>query len=329
MSAAMKRREFITLLGGAAAWPLVARAQQPAIPVVGFLNSASPDGQALYVAAFREGVRQTGNLEGRDVTIEFSWANNQNDRLPALAADFVQRRVAVISALSNASAFAAKAATSTIPIVFAGSVDPVADGLVASLNRPGGNATGVTTLNVELGPKRVELLHVLIPASASIAALVNPTNPVAETDTRKVEEAARSLGRQIHILHASSEREFDSVFATLAQLRAGALLIVSDNFFNSRTERLAALTMRHAVPAIYQYRQFAAAGGLMSYGGNLEELYREVGIYTGRIVKGAKPGDLPVQQLSRIGLIINLKTARALGLTVPLPLLGRADEVIE
>ena len=255
----------------AAAWPLAAHAQQP-LPAIGFLNSASPDGQALYVAAFREGVRQTGNVEGRDVTIEFSWANNQNDRLPALAADFVQRRVAVISALSNASAFAAKAATSTIPIVFAGSADPVADGLVASLNRPGGNVTGVTTLNIELGPKRVELLHVLIPASASIAALVNPTNPVAETDTRKVEEAARSLGRQIHIVHASSKRESDSVFATLAQLRAGALLIVSDNFFNSRSERLAA-----AVPAIYQYRQFAAAGGLMSYGGNLEELYRQVG----------------------------------------------------
>jgi len=255
----------------AAAWPLAAHAQQP-LPAIGFLNSASPDGQALYVAAFREGVRQTGNVEGRDVTIEFSWANNQNDRLPALAADFVQRRVAVISALSNASAFAAKAATSTIPIVFAGSVDPVADGLVASLNRPGGNVTGVTTLNIELGPKRVELLHVLIPASASIAALVNPTNPVAETDMRQVEEAARSLGRQIHIVHASSKRESDSVFATLAQLRAGALLIVSDNFFNSRSERLAA-----AVPAIYQYRQFAAAGGLMSYGGNLEELYRQVG----------------------------------------------------
>ena len=255
----------------AAAWPLAAHAQQP-LPAIGFLNSASPDGQALYVAAFREGVRQTGSVDGRDVTIEFSWANNQNDRLPALAADFVQRRVAVISALSNASAFAAKAATSTIPIVFAGSVDPVADGLVASLNRPGGNVTGITTLNVELGPKRVELLHVLIPASASIAALVNPTNPVAETDTRKVEEAARSLGRQIHIVHASGKRESDSVFATLAQLRAGALLIVSDNFFNSRSERLAA-----AVPAIYQYRQFAAAGGLMSYGGNLEELYRQVG----------------------------------------------------
>ena len=320
----MRRRDFITLLGGAVAMgPLRARGQEP-MPVIGFLHSASPDGQALYVAAFREGVRQTGNVEGRDVTIEFSWANNQNDRLPALAADFVQRRVAVISALSNASAFAAKAATSTIPIVFAGSADPVADGLVASLNRPGGNVTGITTLNVELGPKRVELLHVLIPASASIAALVNPTNPVAETDTRNVEEAARSLGRQIHILHASSEREFDSVFATLAQLRAGALLIVSDNFFNSRSERLAA-----AVPAIYQYRQFAAAGGLMSYGGNLEELYRQVGIYTGQILKGAKPGELPVQQLSRIGLIINLKTARTLGLAIPTPLLVRADEVIE
>ena len=272
-------------------------------------------------------MRQTGSVDGRDVTIEFSWANNQNDRLPALAADFVQRRVAVISALSNASAFAAKAATSTIPIVFAGSVDPVADGLVASLNRPGGNVTGVTTLNIELGPKRVELLHVLIPASASIAALVNPTNPVAETDTRKVEEAARSLGRQIHILHASSEHDLDSVFATLAQLRPGALLIVSDNFFNSRSERLAALTMRHALPAVYQYREFAAAGGLMSYGGNLEELYRQVGIYTGRIIKGTAPGELPVQQLSRIGLIVNLKTAKALGLTIPTSPLVRADEV--
>jgi len=325
----MNRRGLITLLGGAAVtWPFRAPAQE-AMPVIGFLHSASPDGQTLYVAAFREGLRQTGNVEGRDVTIEFSWANNRNDQLRALATDFVQRQVAVISALSNASAFAAKAVTSTIPIVFAGSLDPVADGLVASLNRPGGNLTGVTTLNVELGPKRVELLHVLIPASASMAALVNPTNPVAETDTRNVEEAARSLGRQIHILHASSERDLDSVFATLAQLRPGALLIVSDNFFNSRSERLAALTLRHAVPAVYQYREFAAAGGLMSYGGNLEELYRQVGIYTGRIIKGTTPGELPVQQLSRIGLIINLKTAKALGLTIPTSLLVRADEVIE
>jgi putative tryptophan/tyrosine transport system substrate-binding protein len=325
----MKRRAFIKLLGGAAVvWPFGA-ATQETIPVIGFLHSASPDGQALYVAAFREGLRQTGNIEGRDVKVEFSWANNRNDQLWALANDFVQRRVAVISALSNASAFAAKAVTSTIPIVFAGSLDPVGDGLVASLNRPGGNVTGVTTLNVELGPKRVELLDMLIPASATIAALINPTNPVAEADTRNVEEAARTVGRQIHILHASTERELDSAFARLAQLRAGALLIVSDNFFNSRSERLAALTMRHAVPAVYQYREFAAAGGLMSYGGDLEELYRQVGIYTGRIVKGATPGELPVQQLSRIGLIINLKTARTLGLNIPTSLLVRADEVIE
>jgi putative tryptophan/tyrosine transport system substrate-binding protein len=325
----MKRRDFIKLLGGAAVvWPFGA-ATQETIPVIGFLHSASPDGQALYVAAFREGLRQTGNIEGRDVKVEFSWANNRNDQLWALANDFVQRRVAVISALSNASAFAAKAVTSTIPIVFAGSLDPVGDGLVASLNRPGGNVTGVTTLNVELGPKRVELLDMLIPASATIAALINPTNPVAEADTRNVEEAARTVGRQIHILHASTERELDSAFARLAQLRAGALLIVSDNFFNSRSERLAALTMRHAVPAVYQYREFAAAGGLMSYGGDLEELYRQVGIYTGRIVKGATPGELPVQQLSRIGLIINLKTARTLGLNIPTSLLVRADEVIE
>jgi putative tryptophan/tyrosine transport system substrate-binding protein len=325
----MKRRAFIKLLGGAAVvWPFGA-ATQETIPVIGFLHSASPDGQALYVAAFREGLRQTGNIEGRDVKVEFTWANNRNDQLWALANDFVQRRVAVISALSNASAFAAKAVTSTIPIVFAGSLDPVGDGLVASLNRPGGNVTGVTTLNVELGPKRVELLDMLIPASATIAALINPTNPVAEADTRNVEEAARTVGRQIHILHASTERELDSAFARLAQLRAGALLIVSDNFFNSRSERLAALTMRHAVPAVYQYREFAAAGGLMSYGGDLEELYRQVGIYTGRIVKGATPGELPVQQLSRIGLIINLKTARTLGLNIPTSLLVRADEVIE
>jgi putative ABC transport system substrate-binding protein len=325
----MKRREVITLLGGAAAWPLAARAQQAAMPVIGFLNSASSDGLALYVAAFHRGLRETGYVDGQNVTIAFGWADNQSDRLRALTGDFVHRQVTVMSALNNASAFSAKAATATIPIVFGVSVDPVAVGLVASLNRPGGNVTGVTTLNVELLPKRLEVLHVMVPAVRLIALLVNPTNPAAETDTRNAQEAARTLGLQLHVLHASTERDFDTVFATLLQLRAGALMIASDNLFNSRSEKLAALALRHALPAIYQYREFAAAGGLMSYGGSLTESYRQVGIYSGRILKGEKPAELPVQQLTKVELLINLKTAKALGLTVPTALLVRAEEVIE
>jgi putative tryptophan/tyrosine transport system substrate-binding protein len=329
MGKQMKRRQFIALLGGAAvAWPLAARAQQPALPVVGFLHSGSPDQYARHVRAFREGLGEAGYVEGRNVAIEFRWADGQYDRLPALAADLVRRQVAVIAANSPAIP-AAKAATATISIVFQTGSDPVAAGLVASLNRPGGNLTGVTTLNVELGPKRLELLHELVPAATVMAVLINPTNPNADAQSRGLQAAARTLGVQFHGLPANDERDFDTVFATLAKLRAGALLIAPDAFFISRSEQLAELTVRHAVPAIFSYREFVAAGGLVSYGGNSTDQFRLVGVYTGRILKGEKPADLPVQQASKVELIINLKTAKALGLTVPLSLLGRADEVIE
>jgi len=326
----MRRREFISLLGGAAAWPVAARAQQSAVPEIGFLNSASSDATKATVAAFRQGLAETGAIEGQNASIQYRWAEGRYDRLPALAADLVRRKVAVIATTSGIPpALAAKAATTSIPIVFTVGVDPVEVGLVGSLNRPGGNLTGVSILNVELAPKRLELLHELVPAATLIALLVNPANPNAETLSRELQAAARTLGLQLHVLRASTERDFDAVFATLLQLQAGGLVIGPDTFFVSRTEQLTALALRHAVPAISLYREFAVAGGLMSYGGNGTDAVRLAGIYCGRILKGEKPADLPVQQVTKVELIINLKTAKALGITVPLSLLASADEVIE
>jgi putative ABC transport system substrate-binding protein len=326
----IRRREFITLLGGgAAALPLAARAQQAAMPVVGFLGAASARGYAAQVTAFRKGLQEAGYVEGRNVSIEFRWAEDRYDRLPALATELVGRQVAVIATSGTAAAPAAKAATMTIPIVFVTSLDPVELGLVSSLPHPGGNLTGVTTLSSELGPKRLELLHEAIPKATLIAALVNPTYPATETQLRDLQAAARALGVQVHVLNASTEGDFDKVFATLVQLRVGGLVIAADTFFLSRSEQLAALSVRYAIPAIFQYREFAAAGGLLSYQTNSTDLYRTAGGYTGRILKGEKPADLPVQRITKVELIINMKTAKALNITFPLTLLGRADEVIE
>jgi len=324
----MRRRDFIALLGSTvAAWPLAAGAQQPAMPVVGVLGATSANGFAAQLAAFRRGLSEAGVVEGRDAAIEYRWADDQYERLPELAADLVRRQVAVIATIGgNAASVAARAATKTIPIVFHGSVDPVEAGFVASLNRPGGNMTGVVSLNVDTGQKRLELLHELVPTANTIALLLNPTNAVAETQSNDLLAAARTLGLELYVLHASTEGEFEPAFARLMQLRAGGLVIGTDGFLVSRSERLAALTLRHALPTIFQYRAFAEAGGLMSYGGSVTDSYRLSGVYTGRILKGQKPADLPVQQATKVELI---KTARALGLTVPLPLLGRADEVIE
>jgi putative ABC transport system substrate-binding protein len=324
----MRRREFIAGLGGAAAWPLAARAQRPALPVVGFLNGGSADGYAPVVEAFRQGLKETGYVDGQNVAIEYHFAENQYDRLPAMAAELVHRGVAVIVANSLA-ALAVKAATTTIPIVFTTAGDPVQNGLVASLSRPGGNVTGATQLNVEVEPKRLQLMHQLVPTANIIAVLVNPTDPSSETQLKRLQAAARILGVQLHVLHASTERNFDTVFATLAQLRIGALVISADVLFFSRVEALAALTFRHAVPAIFQERPFAAAGGLVSYGGRTPDTYRLAGLYAGRILKGDKPADLPVQQTTKIELFINMKTAKVLGLTIPETLLATADEVIQ
>jgi putative ABC transport system substrate-binding protein len=324
----MKRRQFITLLGGAAAaYPLAARAQP--MPVIGFLGGVTASGWAPYVAAFRHGLGEAGYVEGRNVAIEFRWADGQYDRLPAMAADLARRQVTALAAASTPAALAAKAATATIPVVFTTISDPVQIGLVASLSRPGGNVTGVTQLNVEIGPKLLELMHEVVPTAASIALLVNPANPNAESLSRNLQAAARTLGVQLHILHAGTERDIDAAFATLVQLRAGGLVIGGDAFLNTRSEQLGALALRHVVPAIYQTRVFATLGGLMSYGGSATDAYRQAGVYTGRVLKGEKPADLPIQQANKIEMIVNLKTAKALGIKVPLPLLGRADEVIE
>jgi ABC-type uncharacterized transport system substrate-binding protein len=327
----VKRREVITLLGGAAAaWPLAVRAQQQAMPVIGFLSSAFSDRDAGRLDAYRRGLAEAGYVEGRNVAIEYRWADEQLERLPTLAADLVGREVAVIATSGHVrGALAAKAATQSIPIVFLTGSDPVAIGLVASLNRPGGNVTGVATLSLELEQKRLELLHEVAPATTTVAALINPNHPYAGIQSSDLQMAARKLGLKIHIINASIESDFEATFTRLAGLHAGGLVIATDGIFISRSERLAALAFQHAVPAIFQFRSFAAAGGLMSYGGSMAELYRECGIYTARILNGEKPADLPVQQVTKVELIINMKTAKALGLTVPLSLLGRADEVIE
>jgi putative ABC transport system substrate-binding protein len=326
----MNKREFITLIGGAAAaWPLAARAQQQAMPVVGFLNSETPTGYAPFAAAFRQGLSETGFVEGGNVAIEYRWAEGHYDRLPALAAELVRLRVAVIGAAGTPSALAAKAVTTTIPIVFSTGVDPVSAGLVASLNRPGGNVTGVTNLGVELVQKQVEMLHQMVPKATLIAVVVNPSNPFAEAATNDALTAGRALGLQIHIAHASSERDINAAFATLAQVGAGGLVIGPYPFSFSRRGQIAALALRHAMPTIFYSREFPAAGGLMSYGVSIADGYRQVGVYAGRILKGERPDDLPVQQSTKFELAINLTTAKVLGLDVPFYLQQLADEVIE
>jgi putative ABC transport system substrate-binding protein len=326
----MRRREFIAGLGSAAAWQVVAQAQRSMPPVVGFLNGASAWEYSRYVEAFRRGLSETGYVEGRNVFIEYRWAEGHYERLPTLAADLVRRGVAVIVA-NGPSVVPAKEATTTIPIVFQTAVDPVTSGLVASLNRPGGNLTGVVNLGAEVMPKRIELLHELVPSATTMVFLTNPTTPVVlrQATLEAARAAARTHGLQLHVVNASREGDFDTVFGILVQLRTAALVISNDAFFTSRSEQLAALALRHAVPTVGSFRSFAEGGGLMSYGGALTDTYHLVGTYTGRIVKGEKPADLPVQQVTKIELVINLKTAKALGLTIPETLLATADEVIQ
>ena len=332
MATHIRRRELVFALGGAAAaWPLAARAQQPALPVIGFLNSSSSSGvYARMLVAFRQGLNEAGYIEGRNVTIEYRWAEGQSDRLPELAGDLVGRKVTVIAATTTQAALAAKAATATIPVVFEMAGDPVQLGIIAALNRPGGNVAGVTNLNIEVTPKRLELLHEVIPTATTFALLINPSNPtLAEPTTRDIRASARTLGVQLHVVSATTDNEIDDAFASLTNLRAGGLVIGGDQFFSSRIERLASLAVRYAVPAIYLWREFAVAGGLMSYGSQTMDAYRLTGIYVGRVLNGEKPADLPVQQATKVELYINLKTAKTLGITIPLSLSGRADGLIE
>jgi putative tryptophan/tyrosine transport system substrate-binding protein len=324
------RRQFITLLGGAAAAsPIAARAQQAAVPVIGYLNNGSPESDASRLTGLRRGLNQSGYVEGRNFVIEYRWAGNQADRLSALAADLVQLQVAVIVSPGLLPTLAAKAATTSIPIVFGVSADPVQLGLVASLNRPGGNLTGFNAFASEVGAKGLALLHELVPSTATIGLLENPNNPISELTTRDVLAAAPVIGLKIQILKAGTDREIDAAFVSLVQARTEALFVGSDLFFNNRIERLIELAARHAIPTMYSYREFVVAGGLISYGMSLVEEYRQVGLYAGRILKGEKPADLPVIQATKLALIINLKTAKALGLQVPDRLLALADEVIE
>jgi putative tryptophan/tyrosine transport system substrate-binding protein len=326
----MRRREFITLIGGAAAaWSLAARAQQPARPVIGFLSSGSPESDVVRLTGVRQGLTESGYAEGQNVAIEYRFAHGQNDRLPALAADLVDRRMAAIVTVGTPATLAAKAATATVPIVFIVGVDPVQFGLATSLSRPGGNLTGVAALAADLGAKRLEVLHELLPDAAAVAMLVNPANPFVEPESRTTQEAARSLGIQLHILRASTEGEIDAAFASLVKLGARALVVGNDSYFRDHGAQIVALAGRDAVPTISGWRDFVVAGGLMSYGSDPADTYRQVGLYAGKILKGIRPADLPVQQVVKIEMVVNLKTAKTLGITFPLPLIGRADEVIE
>jgi putative tryptophan/tyrosine transport system substrate-binding protein len=328
---AMRRREFIAFVGSTAvAWPPMARAQQSAMPVIGFLHAAFPEGATQSTSAFLKGLGESGYVEGRNCAIEYRWADGRLDQLPVMAADLVNRQVAVMAAGTTPAALAAKVATTTIPVVFETAANPVQLGLVVSLNRPGGNVTGVTQANAETTPKRLELLHELLPTTKVMALLVNPSDPgLAESETSTALAAAHRLGLDLNILHASDERDFNGVFLKVTEMRAGGLVIGGDVLFTSHVQQIAALALQHAIPAAYQWREFAAAGGLLSYGSDITESYRLAGIYTGRILKGEKPTDLPVQQVSKVQLYINLKTAKAFGITVPLPVSGRADEVFE